>query len=214
MSQKKEEEKQDPSANRQIFPAFRPLQFLNDPRRSLSGFAMPNQPTNIVRQFMPNVYPYFPKFSRYSMERNQYGIQTRPNDLPSPMQYYLSRGYYPRPTVLPPPLPNTILFSGGSMSGPQLAQNPELRHNVPKEEYSPSNLQRVQEPVPPKNEEQKIPIEEESLDKLTEIKICKKLFKGNSYSCRNVFKSIMVNMHTYLKHNRGHIFDIKQGWLY
>lgn len=43
---------------------------------------------------------------------------------------------------------------------------------------------------------------EESLENLPESSICKKLFKGNSYNCRNIYKSILRNMHSYLKNNR------------
>lgn len=46
------------------------------------------------------------------------------------------------------------------------------------------------------------PIQVESLENVQEKAICRKLFKGRSYKCRNIYKTILVNMRIYLKKYR------------
>ncbi|MDR3548893.1 MAG: hypothetical protein P4M11_11635 [Candidatus Pacebacteria bacterium] len=50
--------------------------------------------------------------------------------------------------------------------------------------------------------------DEESLERLPVSDACGRIFKGNSYRYRNVYKSIVRNMYSYIKNNRTEITKI------
>lgn len=82
----------------------------------------------------------------------------------------------------------------------------------PSPALEPANAVQVKEEVKVPNEEVKGPLHldpnEESLEKLPMSDSCTKRFQGNSYMYRNVYKSIMRNMNTYVRNNRAEIVRI------
>lgn len=208
MSQRKDEEIKENSINMPRIPFQPQLSSIGNPARYLPRIPLMNTPANFARPFIPNVnysFPYMHPRQVFQMNRGNLPNGRYSNMVPS-TPYLGSLPYIPNPS-LQHPNPNNLFFSGGSVYVPQ--SNMDFNHTppVPSVIQRPNNSYAAQPGSDPNKDESK-KLQEESLEKIPEIKMCKLLFKGNSYQCRNVYKSIMVNMLSYLKLNRDDIFLI------
>ena len=123
---------------------------------------------------------------------------------PEPLPSYLPRLFEKRnalraETLPPPPIP----VMTERIENPNKDQVEAVPNKVP-----PINM----EPVLAEKPEGKM--DEESLEKLPISDTCAKRFQGNSYIYRNVYKSIMRNMNSYVRYNRIEIVRIlgKEGY--
>ena len=152
------------------------------------------------------VQPYFPPPSPLGLLR----------PYPAPMNVFLNVfPSYPQPLPNLPGRPRpsppgwsparNLTPNSRPTSGPQVRQVPRSGEQAARprgevEEEKQENSGQRQDEDPPN--------EDESLSKIQDTNACKRLFKGRSYKYRNVYKSIMRNMHACLRKNREVLSNI------